>query len=596
MDRIFDVKGELVTSGLHPSKGNSQVPLWKDGSNVVFKDSSVKPAPLQSLLFNKPSGLLGLGVRSIDNDGEPAAVWGNRNALYRGVEVPTVANATRLNDTILDMDDDADNWRSSLTEIFDETVVIAPNSIKSLRLEANVLGVGFGEGFYGEHPHGGSEAPVTYLRCWRDLVASTNFEDRVVQFWVRLNTQSHAKMSAAGALRVRLASATAAADDYNEYYLPSTDIPLANTWVQLSIDTETATPDSTSGTPDLASILSVMVTYQFTGNAVAGDITYLDEFVFSGLYTGTDLDRWSIVQFGQSVLATNGVDEVQYLADINSGNFQNITFAGADLAQTFRCKILQKLGPYIIAFNTDNDNTEARWCSEDNVLNWHPIAQNSARDINLRDMNSDIKAAVEFGNSLLVVGNARAHLFQFIGAPLFFGAQKLIDGIGAVSSNAVTEGGRLIYGFSETGIWVTDGSEKQYIDEPDIHSFIYEGNNKYDNTRANLVCMWEDANDDEIYCSYPTIDGLGFTVSFNPMLRVWSMHDYWRTAAGPGEPWNAPLLLASTGDLFIQSSAGSGSTFDVNPLGLSDVLVITLGYGEGGMGQLAHGGLTTIDG
>lgn len=594
MERIFEVKGELITSGLHPGKGNSQVPLWKDGSNVVFKDSSVKPGPFQSLLFNKPSGLLGLGVRAIDNDGSPAAVWGNRKALYRGIEIPTVNDATRLNDIILSMDTDAINWKSALTNRFNETVVVAPDSTRSLRLEPDTAGVGYGEGYYGEYGYGGVGGPVSYMRVWRNLAGITSFKDRVFQFWARANTQAHGKLAVADGIKVRLSSSTAAASDYFDYDLPSSGIPLANTWSQLTLDLDTATPSGSSGSPNLASIRSIMITFQFTSSAAAGDIAYLDELGFSGAYTGTDLDRWSIVQFGQSVLATNGVDEIQYLADINTGNFMNLSAAGGNLPQTFRCKILQKLGPFVIAFNTDNDNTEVIWCSEDNVLDWLPVASNSARDINLRDMNSDIKAVVEFGNSLLVVGNSRAHIFQFIGAPLFFGAQKLIDGIGAVSSNAVTEGGRLIYGFAETGIWVTDGSTKQYIDEPDVHSFIYEGDNKYDRDRAALVCGWEDSNDDEIYFSYPTVNGLGFTVSFNPALRVWSMHDYWRTAAGPGEPWNAPLLLADTGDLFLQSIEGAGSTFDVNPLGLSDSTRILLGYGEGGYGQLAYGGDTTI--
>jgi hypothetical protein len=295
------------------------------------------------------------------------------------------------------------------------------------------------------------------------------------------------------------------------------------------------------------------------------------------------------------VLATNGVDPVQYLADISTGVFADINSAGGDLSSSFRCKILQKLGPYIIAFNTDNDNTEARWCTEDDVLTWTPVASNSARDINLRDMNSSIKAVTEFGNSLMVIGHNRAHIFQFLGPPFFFGAQKLIDGIGAVSSNAVTEGGRLIFGFGPNGIWLTDGQIKEYIDEPDIHSFIYEGDNKYDALRAALTCVWYDARDDEVYFSYPTVDDFGFTVSFNPSLQVWSMHDYWRTAAGAGELWDAPGLLDSNGNVWIQSETGTGSSFEFSPIGVGDILGITLGWGEGGYGEQGYSGIGEFD-
>jgi hypothetical protein len=210
-------------------------------------------------------------------------------------------------------------------------------------------------------------------------------------------------------------------------------------------------------------------------------------------------------------------------------------------------------------------------------------------------MNSSIKCVIEFGNSLLVVGETRAHIFQFLGAPFFFGAQKLIDGIGAVSKNAVAESGKMLFGFSAHGIYVTDGMTKNYIDEPAIHSFVYEKGNKYDITRAELVCVWEDTNDDEWYFSYPTIDGFGFTVSFNQKLRVWSMHDYWRTAACPGELWKAAVFLSETGDVFVQDITGSGTAGDINPVGLGDKLEMKIGYGDAAMGQQPYGGLGELD-
>lgn len=566
-DPLFEAKGESVTSGLHPGTGNTQIPLWEKGTNIVFKDGSVKPGPQQSLVYNKPAGLLGNGVRSIDNQGSPALVWGNRRALYRGTAVPTANVATRANTLIDALDNDSGNWTGVATTMADETTIVCPanSSTDSLRFESTA---------------------VAHMTGYKTI--AEDLTDKTFSIWLRVDAAVFALLSPAGdAIRIKFSEG--ANDD--EYYLSAALIPAADTWVNILLDLIIETPDASTGVPDYASIDEVQLKLELSGAAGVADLCYWDEMEIYGAYSGTDLDRWSIVQFGQSVLATNGVDEVQYLADITTGLFVNLSDAGGDLASSFRAKIIHKLGPFIIAFNTDNDDTEARWCTEDNVLVWNPFPENSARDINLRDMNSSIKAVVEFGNALIVVGSTRAHIFQFIGPPLFFGAQKLIDGIGAVGKNALTEGGRLIFGFSAHGIYLTDGSTKQYIDEPDIHSFIFEGDNKYDKTRAELVCMWEDANDDEIYCSYPTIDGSGFTVSFNPKLQVWSMHNYWRTAASPGELFDAPILLAQTGDIWIQSDGGSGSSFDVNPLGLSDQAVISFGYGFPGYGEAPYGGL-----
>ena len=580
MERLVNAKGELITSGLHPGTGNSQIPLWATGSNVVFKDGSVKPGPQQSLIFNKSSGLLGIGIRSIDNQGEGALVWGTRQSLYRGVSIPTSVDATRAGTVINDLDTDSGNWVADANTTVSDDARAAPG------------GTGGSLQFEGK-------AASTLEYAARDLAAGpTDLTGKTLTIWFQCETEiTYDKLSAGGdAVRIKLSSELeAVGTNWNEYYFSKTLISTWGSWVQIVLDLSTEEADDSNGTLVISAVKSIALSIKLVSNATINDRFYWDELSIAGFYTGTNLDRWSIVQFGQSVLASNGIDEVQYLADITTGVFQNLSDAGGDLASSFRAAILQKLGPYIIAFNTDNDNTEARWCTEDNVLVWTPIASNSARDINLRDMNSSIKCVIEFGNSLLVIGDTRAHIFQFVGAPFFFGAQKLIDGIGAVSKNAVCESGRMVFGFSAHGIWVSDGAVKNYIDEPDIHSFIYEGDKRYDKGRAELVCAWEDSNDDEIYFSYPTVDEYGFTVSFAPKSQVWSLHDYWRTAASPGELWKAAVLLSNTGDVFVQSESGTGSTFDVNPLGLSDELIILLGMGEAAMGEGPYGGEVVVD-
>jgi hypothetical protein len=586
LDPLVAAKGKIITSGLHPGTGNTQIPLWERGSNVVFKDGAVKPGPQQSLIFNKGSGFLGNGVRSIDNDGEPALVWGDKKNLYRGIDPPTTVNATRAGITINALGSDSAEWTSpgAVTGISDEVTPAVSH------------GTGGSLNFIGT-------AGSRLMMGWRDVASSpampTDYTNTVLVVWLYIDgANTLNKISETGnAIQIGLSSdAGPLTTNYAVYYLPKSLIVTHSTWYEIELDLSAESPDETDGALDLSSVASISLGLYFTSNAGASDEIYWDEMEFGGAYTGTDLDRWSIVQFGQSVLASNGVDEVQYLADITSGVFVNLSDAGGDLPSSFRASILQKLGPYIITFNTDNDNTEARWCTEDNVLIWSPYPENSARDINLRDMNSSIKCVIEFGNSLLVVGESRAHIFQFLGAPFFFGAKKLIDGIGAVGKNAVIESGTVVFGFSAHGIYITDGLTKEYIDEPAMHSFIYEDDNKYDKTRAELVCGWEDTNDDEIYFSYPTIDGSGFTVSFSRKdPTIWSMHDYWRTAASPGELWKAAILLSETGDVFVQDESGSGSAADINPLGLSDWFTMEISYGDAAYGEQPYGGHTELD-
>lgn len=306
--------------------------------------------------------------------------------------------------------------------------------------------------------------------------------------------------------------------------------------------------------------------------------TAVDVTRASGAYTGTIGDLWSIVQFGQTVLATNGIDNVQYLVDITSGLFVDLDTV-SDLPDTFRCDSLNKLGPYIIAFHTDQDNTEARWCTEDDPTTWIPLATNSARDINLRDINSDIVASSEFGDALMVWGRNRAHIFQFLGPPFFFGAKKILDGTGLAGKNAFTTVGRLIYGMSNNTIFVTDGSTYQNIDDPDIHQYVFE--EMLDIAEIKRTTVWYDPNEDEVYFSFMTLDGKGKTVSFNPKLQVWSLHSYFRSAADSGGLFDNPLLGDNVGNVWAQGGLlGSPSSFIDNPLHFTEAFTIINGYSQ----------------
>jgi hypothetical protein len=306
----------------------------------------------------------------------------------------------------------------------------------------------------------------------------------------------------------------------------------------------------------------------------------------SGVYTGTDEDQWSMVQFGRLTLATNGVDPVQYLA-VDGSNFVDIDTV-SDLDSTFRCRLLAKLGPYIIALNTDNDAREYRWCHEDSPLIWTPLATNHARDIQMRELNSSIVGIVPLAAGLAVIGRNSIRLIRYIGPPFFFGDTHLIGNVGAMSKYAVVESGRILYGFGPDGIWASDGTSFEYIDQPSMHKYVYD--DTLDVDRAAMVATWADADNSMIYFSYPTIDGDGQTVGWDYKHRLWSLHAYWRMAATNGETWQIPITLDIGGNVWGQGVRGQPTVSDPTPLAITNGVAYSWGYGHLGYGQDAYGG------
>ena len=73
---------EEVDSGIYPGVPQTKVPLWIDGSNVVFREGGIKPWPPARLLAQKISAEEVRGMISQSIDGEPTAFWGTASALF----------------------------------------------------------------------------------------------------------------------------------------------------------------------------------------------------------------------------------------------------------------------------------------------------------------------------------------------------------------------------------------------------------------------------------------------------------------------------------------------------------------------------------
>lgn len=310
----------------------------------------------------------------------------------------------------------------------------------------------------------------------------------------------------------------------------------------------------------------------------------------AGVYTGTDDDPWSFAQFGEAILATNGVDEIQYYPP-GGPDFVNFSSV-SDLPNTFRAKILRNIGAFILAFNTDNDSAEYRWCDEDNVLVWTPTPQNKSRDILIRDMKSDIVAVEELGEGLFIAGRQQAHYTQFAGPPFFFPNRHLVNGVGAIGQKSVVVVGRNIFGFGRDGIWRTDGSGIAYIDDPSMHKFIYT--DTLDKALIHRTVAWEDSDNNIIYFSFPRKGGGGFTVGYNYNLGIWSMHDYWRTAADSGSTWGQPITGDAFGNVWAQGIGNLPISGEPKPLLLNSSAGLQSGYGRMGYGRTGYGGAWDI--
>ena len=147
------------------------------------------------------------------------------------------------------------------------------------------------------------------------------------------------------------------------------------------------------------------------------------------------------------------------------------------VANSPAARILLKAGVHMLAINTKAGNGYSgevgpgffSWSAEDDVEEWN---QAEADFLPIRDLSSEILSAAPIGNAYAMYTENEMAVANYLGAPYYFGAEVKLRGIGASSQNSIVSRGRLNYGISKDGAWVTDGNSYEFIDPPYIRKWL----------------------------------------------------------------------------------------------------------------------------
>lgn len=270
--------------------------------------------------------------------------------------------------------------------------------------------------------------------------------------------------------------------------------------------------------------------------------------------------HWSMLNFGNWVLATNGVDAPKVY---KTTSFENLIVSG----QFGTAEIFKKSGPYVLAFNLATASgalvDKFAWCHTDDVDQWSANELNAAGAFYLRDFGGEVIAVSNLGDSLSVYGSDCMFLVNFLGAPYFFGANRALSGIGAVSKNSVTVVGRRNYGLSRHGFWVTDGTDFSWIDDPAIRNWFLSRVNWEQKSKIN---SYHDKNNQQVIWYYPANgsgepnEGVGYDYAKN----VWTIYNQGRTVSHEASILRYPTSGDSNGYVFYD---GIGKNANGQPLG-----------------------------
>lgn len=220
-----------------------------------------------------------------------------------------------------------------------------------------------------------------------------------------------------------------------------------------------------------------------------------------------DLETW-----GDWLIATDGIGNLQYWP--NSGSLVPLGDAAANFSY---CKIVKKLAQHLLAYNTNFLPTGFHWCDANDPTVWTPDLANSARNLNIRNLDSDIMAVCNCGAAHGVYSRDSMLLVQYVGPNQWFGTpNQAIAGIGAASKHSIVAVGQSNYGLGRSGIFQTDGSSFQYVDRPAVDKWLQEN---VDWTKSQLIAGYYNDRLGLVVWTVPLNTGGVATIAVDPKIR-----------------------------------------------------------------------------
>jgi hypothetical protein len=233
------------------------------------------------------------------------------------------------------------------------------------------------------------------------------------------------------------------------------------------------------------------------------------------------LRLWSHDNFGEDLIY-NVRDGGLYYWDASAVNPLTLrgvpltVLAGANRVPTIAKQVLiSDRDRHVIAFGCDDefdpgvqDPMLIRFSSQESVTDWETRPNNTAGSLRLSS-GSEIVAAVETRQQVLVYTDTTLYAMQFLGPPFTFGVSTLSEGITIQSPGAAAAVQDRVFWMGKNEFYVYTGAVERL--PCTVRSFVFD---RLDRTQAEKVVSGVNSTFGEVWWFYPTTSSGGLVDSY----------------------------------------------------------------------------------
>ena len=200
---------------------------------------------------------------------------------------------------------------------------------------------------------------------------------------------------------------------------------------------------------------------------------------------------------------------------------------------------------------TTQDPMLIRWSDQEDATNWTPTATTQAGDLRL-SRGSEIIAAEQTRQELLVWTDFSVYSLQYVGAPVVWAAQLVGENASIMSQNSVAVADNVAYWFGKDKFYMYDGGVK--VLPCDVKRYVFS-----DINRDNIEQIFGSTNEgfDEIWWFYPSASSNTNDryVVYNYVQKIWYYGNLARTAWMDSGIGDFPLAATDSNNL-VQHEVG----------------------------------------
>jgi len=252
--------------------------------------------------------------------------------------------------------------------------------------------------------------------------------------------------------------------------------------------------------------------------------------------TQSDLRLWSQANFGEDLIFGPRKGGIYYWDATTGLTVRGVSLSslsGASDVPTIQNNIfISDINRFVFAMGCNDygsatiDPMLIRWSDQEDAVNWTPAATNQAGSLRLSH-GSEIVAAVQARQEIVVFTDSSIYSLQYLDAPIFWGAQLLGDNISIVGPKAAVIASGVVYWMGVDKFYAYDGRVQTL--NCDVRRYVFSDFNQ---AQAQQVFAGTNEGFNEVWWFYPSADSTAIDkyVVYNYVEKIWYYGTLGRTA------------------------------------------------------------------